>query len=128
MKHIGKLYSVILGLILIIIGVRLLWFLIEANKTMVVPAHIGFAGYLSILLLSMAGCYMIFSVIETESRKAVIDTKTEYRQWLTKRITELQQEYDSIIAYDTENEFKVKIIKGGKLKGYKETLDYIITH
>jgi len=128
MKHLGKLYTVVLGLVLILLGVRLLWFIIEANKTMVVPTHIAFAGYIAMLLLVMAGCYMIFSVIERESQKAVIDTKAEYQQWLTKRIAELQQEYDEIIAYDNTNEFKVKMIKGGKLKGYKETLDYINTH
>ena len=128
MKHLGKLYTVVLGLVLILLGVRLLWFIIEANKTMVVPTHIAFAGYIAMLLLVMAGCYMIFSVIERESQKAVIDTKAEYQQWLTKRIAELQQEYDEIIAYDNTNEFKVKMIKDGKLKGYKETLDYINTH
>lgn len=135
MKNFGKLYTIILGLILIILGVRLLWFLIEANKTMVMPAYIGFAGYISMLLLTMAGIYMIFSTIDRESQKAVINSKKEYQQWLTKRIKEIEIEYDEAqtasygtgLKYDSTATQRV-ISKGSKLRAYKEILDYIITH
>lgn len=61
--------------------------------------------------------------------------REKYLEWLGKRITELEKEYDSIeqASYGTGLNFdhtaEAKLIsKGGKLKGYKEIRDYINTH
>lgn len=110
MKIFFKLWTVSLGIILILLTAKVLTDIAELNTKIELSAWSVFAIYLGMLLLMILGIYLIYMI------------------WLANRITELQIEYDEIIAYDNTPEFQIKLTKGGKLKGYKEILDYIKTH
>lgn len=109
-------------------------------------AYLGIGGYLlliGLILIVVAGILKIGNNILGDRN---INTKTdeadeadefdivtnkqkkEYVYWLSMRIGQLQAEYDGIEAYDNTPEFQTKLIKGGKLKAYKEIRDYIIKH
>ena len=65
----------------------------------------------------------IMGVMEANNYK-----KPDVLQWIDDRIVVLQTEYDSILTYNNTPQFQVKLVKGGKLKAYKEIRDYINTH
>jgi hypothetical protein len=69
--------------------------------------------------------------------KTTINPKDETLRWFNKRIADTQAEYDAINMNDIQDEFgniidysaySEKLSKGGKLRGLKEGLQYLISH
>jgi hypothetical protein len=63
--------------------------------------------------------------------------KTDTIKWFEDRIADLQKDYDGIDFNKCQDEFgnisdfeifKSKILVGAKLCGYKESLDFLLTH
>jgi len=135
LEYIGKIYTAFVGVILILVSTRLLIFLTETNKVMEMPTNVGFAGYVSFVLMVILGIWLIITAIQKYSKQAVKDNRLEYLIWIEERIIDLEKEYDLAqkksygtgLEYDS-NAQSILISKGGKLKGYKEVRDFINTH
>jgi putative Mn2+ efflux pump MntP len=133
--YIGKIYTVFVGVILILLSAKLMQFVLETNKIMEVPFWTLLAGLFGTILLTILGIWLIVTTILKQSERAVVDSKAEYQQWLTKRIKEIEIEYDEAetasygtgLKYDSTATQRV-ISKGSKLRAYKEILDYVNTH
>jgi uncharacterized protein (DUF927 family) len=69
---------------------------------------------------------LIVFVFKCESK--AVQTKHKYMIWLNQRIADLQKEYDETSGLFDDEDFRIKLTKGGKLKAYKEIRDYIKTH
>lgn len=82
----------------------------------------------SIITITLVSALIFIVATNFNGENDVIETKENYLLWLEQRIVKLQKEYDEMICYHTDPEFLMKMVKGGKLKAYKEMREYIKTH